>query len=262
MPTAQSNDSIANVILLETQPLRKQLLSHGLYDAIQTSSDLQNFMQHHVFAVLDFMWLLKRLQKEICGCNLPWLPPREPKLTRFVNEIVLGEESDEDGEGNFSSHFDIYRSAMEDVRAPTTAIDTFVENLQRGETVSMALNQVKIPEPVKRFVSFNHELAVNGSASEVAAAFCFGREDIIPDMFQRLLSGFKSAGMTVPRLQHYIERHIELDGDHHGPLSHALVNRICGTSELSIQEAIIAARNSITHRIALWDGVLAELHAC
>jgi hypothetical protein len=259
MSIPQSNDSIADVVLHETQAIREQLLNHELYNAIQDSSDLQIFMQHHVFAVLDFMWLLKRLQKEICGCNVPWLPPREPQLTRFVNEIVLGEESDEDGEGNFSSHFNIYLSAMDDVLAPTTAIDNFVENLRGGQTVSVALKQAQIPETVKRFVSFNHELAVNGSASEVAAAFCFGREDIIPDMFQRLLSGFKSAGMTVPRLQHYIERHIELDGDHHGPLSHALVNRVCGTSELSVQEAIIAAQNSITHRIALWDGVLDEL---
>jgi hypothetical protein len=162
MSIPQSNDSIADVVLHETQAIREQLLNHELYNAIQDSSDLQIFMQHHVFAVLDFMWLLKRLQKEICGCNVPWLPPREPQLTRFVNEIVLGEESDEDGEGNFSSHFNIYLSAMDDVLAPTTAIDNFVENLRGGQTVSVALKQAQIPETVKRFVSFNHRTCFRG----------------------------------------------------------------------------------------------------
>ena len=260
MTHATSNKSIAEIILAETDSLRAELLQHNLYNAIQNFADLQIFMQHHVFAVYDFMWLLKRLQQEICGCEVPWLPPTDPELTRFVNEIVLGEESDEDGNGGYNSHFDIYLSAMDDVQASTNAIDEFIGQLRTGSSVATAFETLSTPQSVKAFVSYNYQLAANGTASEVAAAFCFGREDIIPDMFQRLLDGFESSGFDVPRLKHYIERHIELDGDHHGPLSHALVNRLCGTSELAVQQAIDAAKQSITNRIALWDGVSAALH--
>ena len=259
MSITTTNDSIAEIVLGETETLRNELLRHEVYDAIQNSSDLQIFMQHHVFAVYDFMWLLKRLQQEVCGCEVPWLPPADPQLTRFVNEIVLGEESDEDGMGGFSSHFDIYLSAMNDVLAPTNAIMDFIERLRNGHPVPVAFETIPIAQSVKDFVTYNHKLAVSGTASEVASAFCFGREDIIPDMFQRLLGGFNSSGVNVPRLKHYIERHIELDGDHHGPLSHALVNRLCGTSDLAIHQAINAARASISNRIALWDGVMNAL---
>ena len=92
MSITTTNESIAEIVLGETETLRNELLRHAVYDAIQNSSDLQIFMQHHVFAVYDFMWLLKRLQQEVCGCEVQWLPPADPQLTRFVNEIVLGEE--------------------------------------------------------------------------------------------------------------------------------------------------------------------------
>ena len=148
---------------------------------------------------------------------------------------------------------------MNDVLAPTNAIMDFIERLRNGHPVPVAFETIPIAQSVKDFVTYNHKLAVSGTASEVASAFCFGREDIIPDMFQRLLGGFNSSGVNVPRLKHYIERHIELDGDHHGPLSHALVNKLCGTSDLTIHQAINAAKSSISNRISLWDGVMTAL---
>ncbi len=259
--TTAAHPSVAEIVLAETKTLRAELLRHDMYHSIQTVADLKIFMQHHVFAVYDFMWLLKRLQQEICGCQLPWLPPADPQLARFVNEIVLGEESDEDGAGSFSSHFDIYLTAMDDVQSSTTSINHFIGKLKQGASVSVALEELPIAPSMKSFVEFNHRLASIGSASEVAAAFCFGREDIIPDMFERLLVGFDASDVHVPRLKHYIERHIELDGDHHGPLSHAMVNSLCGTSDLAIQQAIETAKKSISNRIALWDGVMTELRS-
>lgn len=261
MSTLQTGSSAADVILRETESLREQLLNHPIYEAVTSSGDLQIFMQHHVFAVCDFMWLVKRLQNEICGTGHPWTPPKNPELCRFINEIVLGEECDEDSDGGYCSHFELYLKAMQDVDSSSAQIDSFIDGLNGGTDVRTAIEQADIPDSVRQFVLVNHDLVVSGSAGQVAAAFCFGREDIIPDMFIRLLDGFHSAGLQVPRLQHYIERHIELDGDHHGPLAHQMVDSLCGDSEVQLQQAIDAAKAALTNRIALWDGVVAQLPA-
>ena len=244
-----------------TQTLRSELLTHSVYERIQTVQDLRVFMEQHVFAVCDFMWLLKRLQRELCGTHHPWTPPVDASLSRFINEIVLGEECDENVRGAHASHFELYLDAMQDVGASTTAIETFVESLREGRCVSDAFAEIDVPQSVREFVAFNDELATNGAAAEVAAAFCFGREDIIPDMFERLLTGFDNAGLNFPQLRHYIERHIELDGDEHGPLAHAMVDRLCGDCEGDHAAAALAAKKSIRARIQLWDGVVAALES-
>jgi hypothetical protein len=248
-------------IVRETATLREQLFSHSIYSAIADLSTLRVFMSHHAFAVLDFMWLLKRLQREVSCVSVPWLPSDHPDMARFVNEIVLGEETDEDGRGGYCSHFELYLEAMADVGAPVEPIRKFVSLLRSGTSVSEALAAVQAPDSVQEFVCFTHQIAVSGTPSEVAAAFCFGREDVIPEMFQRLLNGFHSHGVSAPRLTYYIQRHIELDGDHHGPLTRQLVNQICSQSAMATDHAVNAAAQSMAMRIRLWDGVLAALPA-
>lgn len=251
--------SPVDIISEATRDLREQLLSHPVYHSIDNRAELQVFMSHHVFAVFDFMWLLKRLQSELSVMTVPWLPPADPEITRFVNEIVLSEETDQDGLGSYCSHFELYLEAMKDVEAPLNKIISFVNSLRAQGPFEESLNRVQMPESVRQFVRTTYGLASQGTASEVAAAFCFGREDVIPEMFQRLLSGFQQADLSVPRLRYYIERHIELDADQHGPLTRKLVDRLCGTSPQTIQEAIAAARLAMASRLRLWDGVLAAL---
>ena len=253
-----ADDSPVGQILAATADLRDQLLQHKIYSCIVDISSLQRFMQHHAFAVLDFMWLLKRLQKELCCSEVPWLPAKNSDLARFVNEIVLGEETDEDGLNSFCSHFELYLQSMEDVRADRSGIDGFVEALRLGTSVEDALRGVDAPASVKDFVEFTYRIATQGTSADVATAFCFGREDIIPEMFQRLLKSFEDSHMEVPRLSYYIRRHIELDGDHHGPLARRMVNSLCH-SPAATRSAIETAKQAIQLRIALWDGVLSEL---
>ncbi len=255
----KNNRMPAEQILDATADLRLLLLNHPVYETIGSVEQLRIFMQHHVFAVYDFMWLLKRLQHDICSVTFPWLPPACPELARFINEIVLGEETDSDGRGGYLSHFQLYLDAMEDVGASPEAVLKFTGLLKDGQDPGTSLHAIPIPESVRSFVSFTRQLVTEGSTSQIAAAFCFGREDIIPEMFQRLLDGFARNGLNVPRLKYYIQRHIELDGDEHGPLTLQLVNRLCGESEQSIADAIAAARSAISSRIQLWDGVLQHL---
>jgi len=254
-----SADSPSSRILGATLDLRTQLLQHSIYDQISTVNWLKVFMQHHVFAVMDFMWLLKRLQHDLCCNTVPWLPPANSDLARFVNEIVLGEETDEDGRQGYCSHFEMYLQAMSDIGASTDQIQQFVQKLRAGAPVLDALQDVGAPESVRDFVEFNYRVAKESTAAEVAAVFCFGREDIIPDMFARLLKSFSASDMKVPRLAYYIQRHIELDGDHHGPLTHRMVNILCD-SDQTTKQAMAKARAAIELRIRLWDGVLQEIH--
>lgn len=249
----------AEQILAATVELRQQLLKHRIYHSIRDEQSLRIFMQHHVFAVLDFMWLLKRLQKDLCCIDVPWLPRKNADLARFVNEIVLGEETDEDGQGGYCSHFELYLQSMGDLRVSMAQIDKFVQLISCDVPVSTALKTAGVPESVRQFVEFNYTVANEGTTAEVAAVFCFGREDIIPEMFQRLLNSFEQTGMKVPRLAYYIRRHIELDGDHHGPLTRKMVDLLCDTPAATAS-AIRTAERAISLRMQLWEGVLTDLN--
>ena len=46
----------------EIETLKVQLINHPLYKMMKSQEDLQVFMEHHVYAVWDFMSLVKKLQ--------------------------------------------------------------------------------------------------------------------------------------------------------------------------------------------------------
>lgn len=243
----------------ELQVLRSRLLCHPLYDAVQTVESLRVFMGEHVFAVWDFMSLLKRLQQVVTCCDVPWMPARDASLVRFINEIVLGEESDEDGQGGYSSHFELYLSAMQEIGADLRPIQQFISSLRRAVPVDQALDEVNILPSTRAFVRSTFRLTKNGEPHEVAAAFSYGREDVIPEMFSRLVASLPRQGVCVERLVHYLQRHIELDANDHGPLASKLVKSLCAQQPEREQAAEATASSAISQRIALWDGVLAEI---
>ncbi|MCA9113826.1 MAG: DUF3050 domain-containing protein [Planctomycetaceae bacterium] len=239
----------------QLESLREQLLAHPIYAETASLPRLQNFMRNHVFAVWDFMSLLKRLQHDLAGCQIPWQPPADADLARFLNEIVLAEECDSNGAGGYSSHFELYLEAMEQLGAETTDMRRFLERLAAGQPVDAAFAGLQVAPETVEFVTANLKLATHGGTHEVAAAFCCGREDIIPEMFQRLSVSLAGQGRNVSRLQYYLDRHIELDGDTHGPLSRRLVLSLCGDDPARLTEASAAARAAVQLRIRLWDGI-------
>lgn len=120
--------------LAEMQCMRAQLADHPLYGAVQQLSDLRCFMEHHVYSVWDFMSLLKHLQGLLAPTGHPWLPSPDPRLRRFVNELVLEEESDcVAGEGGerYLSHFELYLEAMAEVGADCARPRRFIEEVSR-----------------------------------------------------------------------------------------------------------------------------------
>ncbi|MFD2673078.1 DUF3050 domain-containing protein [Marinicrinis sediminis] len=238
---------------------RQMLLQHRIYSELHTPERVRIFMKHHVFAVWDFMSLLKKLQLSVTSVTVPWMPYAQPSYTRFINEIVLAEESDEDGQGGYVSHFELYLAAMEQTGADTAPIQQFMEEIRAGQSWEAALQHEFIPPSVRKFVGQTLQLAMNGQTHEVASAFFYGREDLIPDMFQALMEEMRTEGADYDRLTYYLQRHIELDGDEHGPLAERLLQDLCGDNRLKEEEAMRVAALSLEARIHLWDGVLEEI---
>jgi hypothetical protein len=240
---------------------RRRLIDHPLYAEVSSVERLKTFMSHHVFAVWDFFSLAKRLQQVVTCVDVPWLPPSDPTSARLINDIVKSEESDEDGQGGYASHFDLYCAAMEELGADRSAVEAYIERLREGVDPLSALDEVELPGQVAAFVRFDMSLALDGAPHEVAAAFCYGREDLIPDMFAELVRPLReeSLGLEGTRIQYYIERHMILDSHEHAPLARRLVELLCGTDEVKWREAAAAARGALEARILLWDGVRQSL---
>jgi hypothetical protein len=242
--------------------LRMALLDHPLYAQVASVADLRRFMEDHVFAVWDFMSLLKRLQQDMTCIRVPWFPADNAKAARLINDIVIGEETDVDPDGSYVSHLALYLRAMADVGASTRQFEKFRSLVLVGVPVEVALARIGAPPHVQAFVTHTMRLANSGSTEEVLAAFFYGREDIIPEMFRRLLDTLYSAEHDNDRLRHfiyYIDRHIELDGDTHGPMGRELLDNLLANSPDRTERALRAACSSIKARIELWDGTLSKL---
>ena len=239
--------------------LRAALLDHPLYSQIVSIADLRCFMEDHVFAVWDFMSLLKRLQQDMTCISVPWFPADNAKAARLINDIVIGEETDVDPDGSYVSHLALYLRAMQDIGASTRQFEKFRSLVLIGVPVAVALARIGTPPHVQAFVAHTMSLANSGSTEEVLAAFFYGREDIIPEMFRRLLHTLYGAKHNNDRLRHfiyYIDRHIELDGDSHGPMGRELLADLVMNSPHARERALRAACRSIKARIELWNGTL------
>jgi len=242
--------------------LRAALLDHPIYAQVTSVADLRRFMEDHVFAVWDFMSLLKRLQQDMTCIRVPWFPAENARAARLINDIVIGEETDVGPDSSYVSHLDLYRRAMRDIGASTLLFDRFCSLALVGVPVEVALARIGAPRHVQAFVTHTMALANSGSTEEVLAAFFYGREDIIPEMFRRLLNTLYGAKHNDDRLRHfiyYIDRHIELDGDSHGPMGRELLEGLIADSQQRGERALQAACSSIKARIELWNGTLSKL---
>ncbi len=243
----------------EIAPYREQLIHHELYANIDSIEAVRAFMQEHVFAVWDFMSLLKALQIGLTNTTLPWTPKGNPVSRRLINEIVFGEESDIDEVGEPMSHFEMYLAAMTQLGADTTQITTFVELINAGKSLDSALDEVKMEASTRDFVHFTFQQINTGKLHIIAAVFTFGREDLIPDMFIEIVKNIGSTTQTdITKLIYYLERHIEVDGGEHGPMALKMIHELCGDDSQKWDEAIEASKQALQHRIQLWNGIRNE----
>lgn len=238
------------------QPKKNELLNHSLYKKITTLTDLQQFLQVHVYAVWDFMSLLKALQSKLTCTTSPWFASPNPEVRYLINEIVLAEESDLTLDGRRLSHFEMYLEAMRKSNTSTENIETFLDSVQATDIFSAIKSSVLHPN-IKEFLTFTFEVIEAGKPHEIASAFTFGREDLIPNMFTEMLTEFKLRfkNTDLTDLVYYFERHIELDADEHGPMAFEMITYLCGSDAVKWKETAVIAVASLEKRIKLWDAI-------
>ena len=240
----------------ELAGLRNELKNHSLYKRLHTLEDVQTFMSLHVFAVWDFMSLLKAIQINLTCVSIPWIPVKNAELARFINEIVVAEESDHDAHGVIKSHYEMYLTAMSEVNADPSKMNAFMNMLQSNITVEKALENLEIPQEVKAFLNFTFDTIKTSQTHLIAASFTFGREDVIPDMFISIIDkATLENNKSYDSFNYYLKRHIELDGDEHGPLSLKMVTELCGDDAQKWKEVLETGKKALQLRINLWTAI-------
>lgn len=238
---------------------RDKVVQHPLYANLDTHESLVVFMEHHVFAVWDFMSLLKSLQRQLTCVTVPWIPTAHTSSRRLINDIVMVEESDEFGDG-YTSHFELYVTGMREAGADTTAIEKLIDLLRGGTTVQEALVQAGVPQASVDFAGTTWDIIENQPVHCQAAAFAFGREDLIPDMFQQVVA-VNERSQRLGLFVDYLERHIEVDGEQHTPMAMQMVTDLCGDDDAKWAACADTINTALAARARLWDSILAAVKA-
>jgi hypothetical protein len=239
-------------------PSRNAVINHPMYHRLGSLAAVKTFMHHHVFAVWDFMSLLKSLQRQLTCVEVPWVPAGPTGSRRLINDIVLVEESDELGRG-FISHFELYLEGMSQAGADRTAIDAFVDLIGAGRPVLTSLKEADAPEPSVEFTTTTWDFIQNLPVHSQAAAFAFGREDLIPDMFDQVTEVNRDLGNQLATFVDYLRRHIQVDAEEHTPMAMQMLADLCGEDAGKWRECEETVNAAFKARIRLWDGILAAI---
>ena len=205
-----------------------------------------------MYAVWDFMCLLKYLQNALVPAKVPWLPPALPEAARLINEIVLNEETDtmttcQSTQGEPMSHFELYLTAMEEIHADTKPVRLFID-LVRAQGANHAISRGNAPIAAKRFMQFTFSVIAWDEPHLAAAAFCVGREELLPRHFEELLRETGVREADAPAFHSYLRRHVDLDGNDHGPAAQRLMTALCGDDPIKVASARKIARDSVRAR--------------
>ena len=237
--------------------VRREVVEHGIYAELNSLGRVQTFLGSHVFAVWDFMSLLKTLQRSLTCVDVPWVPSGPSASRRLINEIVLVEESDELGEG-YISHFELYLGGMSQAGADTGPVDAFIDLLRAGTPVPEAAKLAEIPAPAAAFVQVTWDIIEAAPVHCQAAAFAFGREDLIPEMFKQVIQ-IDDADGRLETFKDYLARHIEVDGEQHTPMAMQMLIDLCGDDQTKWDECASTVRQALQARVALWTAIETSL---
>jgi hypothetical protein len=91
------------------------------------------------------------------------------------------------------------------------------------------------------------------------AAFTIGREEVIPSMFSSLIGELGIEQPQLSRFRWYLQRHVDVDGGSHGPMSARLFERVCLIDDEVRKRSVEVGLEVLRARAALWDAVLAAL---
>jgi len=250
-------------IIQKIQPQKDILLQHSLYEKVKTMDDLHQFLECHVYAVWDFMSLLKALQSKLTCTTTPWFATENTETRYLINEIVLAEESDVTLDGRRLSHFEMYVEAMQSCGAETKELNDFLNHVVETKNVFIAIKHSNLHPKIKDFLDFTFRVIEEGKVHKIAAAFTFGREDLIPNMFTEILKNFQQnfPETDLSKLIYYFERHIQIDADEHGPMAMQMISELCKEDEQKWKEVEETSIIALEKRIGLWDAIEEKIEA-
>jgi hypothetical protein len=223
--------------------------------SINSLDDLKIFMSNHVYAVWDFMCLVKQLQHHLAPSGSPWTPIYSATGRRWINEIVLGEESDITIDGGNASHFESYLIAMEEIGIDTSWMQSWPDYV-RQVGWEAAIQNPQVPEPAKFFMTTTKKFVDSNKPWIICAALALGREDLLPEQFQSVLTQLETARIPSRRFSWYLARHVEIDGTQHGPAARQLLEELCADDIIKQQEATQAALEAIQAREQYWNLIM------
>jgi len=253
----RNNNMTISLINSKIQSHKDLLLHHSLYEKVKTIDDLHLFLENHIYAVWDFMSLLKALQQKLTCTTTPWFASSNPETRYLINEIVLAEESDLSLNGKRLSHLEMYVEAMESCGANTKEVQAFLQKVVENKNIFIIIKQSNLHSNIKSFLDFTFKIIEEGKTHKIAAAFTFGREDLIPNMFTAILKNFQKnfPETNLSELIYYFERHIELDTDEHGPMAMQMITELCKEDPIKWAEVEEIAIQSLEKRVGLWDAI-------
>ena len=241
--------------------LRDKLLNHRLYSNIERIEDLQIFTENHIYAVWDFMSLLKALQIKLTCTKTPWVPNNNSQTAYLINEIVLAEETDVNQLGERKSHYELYIDAMIDIGAKIEFPTKNINEIASSKNVFASIDNLELHKNIKEFLRFTFSVIEEGKPHKIAAIFTFGRENLIPNMFNEILREFEKniKDKDISKLIYYFERHIELDEDEHGPMALEMVSMLAENDQKKWDEIEKISIEALEKRILLWDAINDQL---
>ena len=241
--------------------LRDKLLNHRLYSNIERIEDLQIFTENHIYAVWDFMSLLKALQIKLTCTKTPWVPNNNSQTAYLINEIVLAEETDVNQIGERKSHYELYIDAMIDIGAKIEFPTKNINEIASSKNVFASIDNLELHKNIKEFLRFTFSVIEEGKPHKIAAIFTFGRENLIPNMFNEILREFEKniKDKDISKLIYYFERHIELDEDEHGPMALEMVSMLAENDQKKWDEIEKISIEALEKRILLWDAINDQL---
>jgi hypothetical protein len=224
---------------------------------INCVEDLELFMVNHVYAVWDFMCLVKQLQHILAPSGSPWNPKHSASARRWTNEIILGEESDISPDGGHASHFESYLSAMEQIGMDTEWMKQWPSYVQ-SVGWEKAMEHENVPFPAKVFMTTTKEFVDSNKPWVICAALALGREDLLPQQFKAVLEQLERADVPSYIFNWYLDRHVVIDGEEHGPAARKLLEELCEGDPVKEKESTEAALKAIEVREKFWGLIMQE----
>ena len=147
---------------------------------------------------------------------------------------------------------------MTQAGADTSVIDGFIDRIRKKQPVFEAIEAAGVPGPSAEFMRCTWRFIDTAPVHVQAAAFAFGREDLIPEMFRQVVDVNERLG-SLSTFVDYLARHIQVDDEEHTPMAMQMLADLCGDDDARWAECAGAVNRALEARLRLWDGILAAI---